>query len=159
MVEPLPKRLRVFASSPSEACAECEEHHEFEEATEASEFLNNDAESDISSQATFGEAAEFEIVDHVSSDENEYEYISTPEHSDPEDNDPEHYDPEHNDMVSQQWWAAGPPGEFQFLLLIDFELELELGNFGLTSGEQLPFGWLLDEGPLRELAANNERGD
>ena len=131
MAEPPPKRLRL---------AELED----EDEDEASELLSNDAESDISTEATFGE--EFEMVD-LSGSEGEYIYLSSPEQAESD--------------VSQlgSWWASGPPGEFQFLMLVEPALEIELANYGLSSGECLPCGWVLDEGILQEFARDNERGD
>ena len=127
MAEPPPKRLRFS-------------NDELEEDDEASEVLSNDAESDISTQATFGSEEPFEIID-LSSDEEDYEYIES----------------DIEDMNSSQRWAAGPPGEFQFLMLIEPQLATELGNYGMTSGQPLPYGWEIDEGPLREHAEDNEQ--
>ena len=131
MSEPPPKRLRLA---------------EFVEDDEASEILSNAAESDISTQATFGE--EFEMVD-LNSDEAEYVYLSFPEQA------VFNFSP--TDYT--QWWACGPPGEFQFLMLIEPALEIELGNYGLSSEERLPCGWVLDEGILQDFAEDNERDD
>jgi hypothetical protein len=60
-------------------------------------------------------------------------------------------------MNTSQWWAAGPPGEFQFLMLIHYELASELGNYGMRATQQLPSGWEIDESVLREFAEDNER--
>ena len=87
MAEPPNKRLRVSDD-------------EIEEDDEASEVLSNDAESDISTQVTFGSEEPFEIVD-LESDEEDYEYVDSPEQPGSET----------EYMSSSQWWAAGPPGD------------------------------------------------
>lgn len=135
MAEPPPKRLRVSAD-------------EFEGDDEASEVLSNDAESDISTQATFGSSESFEIVDLSSNGEEDYEYVES-----------EQFESDIEFTNMSQWWAAGPPGDFQFLMLIEPQLVSELGNYGMTSTRPLPYGWEIDEGPLRELAEELELRD
>ena len=153
MGEPPPKRLRI--SSEQEA----------EQETESEvEVLDNSAESDTSTEATLGglggeedfREEDFEVIEshQLESDhEGEYEFIESPQPESSHEGDL--FELEDDD----EWWAAGPEGELQFLLLLEEPFVTQLGDFGLSSGEPLPFGWVVDEDALRDYALANESRD
>ena len=60
-----------------------------------------------------------------------------------------------NDEDSR-WWALGPDGSGQFLLLLDLDLELELRDYCPTSSARLSCGWVVDVIVLFEMALGRE---
>ena len=158
MGEPPPKRMRISAEQEDEQETESEV-----------EVLDNSAESDTSTEATLGGLGgeedfceeDFEVIESPqpqSNHEAEHDFIESPQPESSHEGDL--FDLEDDGFDEQdQWWAAGAEGELQFLLLLEEPFVTELGDFGLSSGEPLPFGWVVDEDALRDYAFANESRD
>ena len=155
MGEPPPKRLRLthelnegMSLEPSQDSEQIDH-----------EILSNAAESCVSTEATFSAEAELEAELEA---ESEFKYIESPEPvSDHEsdyilvENDSQDESESQDESLELQWWAAGPQGEGNFLLLLGDELVYEFGMYGLSSEDPLPFGWVVDEHVMVEHAMEN----
>ena len=168
MGEPSPKRLRFFDElNDDESLQPSQDSEQIDD-----EILSNAAESCVSTEATFSAEAEiedeadFEYIESPEpvSDQAEFEYIESPEPvSDHEGEDisveGESQDESQDESLELQWWAAGPAGEGNFLLLLGEELVHELGHYGLSSVDPLPFGWVVDEDTMLDFAISNHFRD
>ena len=166
MGEPPPKRMRISAEQEDEQETESEV-----------EVLDNSAESDTSTEATLGglggeedfREEDFEVIEshELESDhEGDYEFIESPQYESSHEGDLLELEDDDEWWAAglegdeqDQWWAAGPEGELQFLLLLEEPFVTQLGDFGLSSGDPLPFGWVVDEDALRDYALANESKD
>ena len=144
MEEPPPKRLKISSEQDDEQETESEV-----------EVLDNSAESDASTEATLRAEEDFEVIESPqpeSNHEGEFEVIESSQPESSHEGEFLYVESEGFDEGQDQWWAAGPNGESQFLLLLEPAFVIELGNFGLSSGDPLPFGWVVDEDSLRHYA-------
>jgi hypothetical protein len=67
-------------------------------------------------------------------------------------------DDNRGDEDADSWWVEGPISQFRFLMRLDSSIVIHLSRYCLTSTQQLPLGngWVLEEGPLFELAHDTE---
>ena len=154
--DPPPKRLKLDKDEPLS-------NIDFtDDSQESLECFDEPASSDESTLAPAGEHftsdEEYEII---AGTDDEFEVLDGPEtesqagfeiceRSDSESDSAE--------RAARRWWLQGPEGPDRFLMLVEFELELALGNYGLSSEQPLPNGngWILDEGPMLELMLDLE---
>ena len=61
-----------------------------------------------------------------------------------------------SDDEDHRWWALGPDGPGQFLLLLDLDLESELEYYCPTSSARLSCGWVVDVVVTLEMALGRE---
>ena len=137
--------------------------------TEASEILSDGAASsgastaeEVEVESSHGEPEDYEMVSIVDGSDGGDWWIEGPEgpgrffmrrvessRDEPENSEMGGSDGEPSD----DWWAAGPDGWF---MRLEYRIVIQLD--GCSSSELMPLnrGWVLDEGPLLELALELE---